>query len=723
LESFSWHEITLLLFSDAYRKFSTIIPQVRELTLGQLKNNLRKSLYQDELSVYDKANDSLISYLIRFDSKRKERLSALRKDEDASHIIVNSTSIVGFDFEIFKDIALEEKENSKFKSLDLIKREDRIRPVSKWFTKGGHFKASINMIMKKRNNVEVCLGRGDLIHPHPAIMPTREFIREVVKTRTNKDAGKHIISVYTIPVIKTNIEKLPKISTTRHFYLRILNRLAIDIKKIKSLNECMVKLWMPKILTERLANMIAIFNQGIQDPLLYASFVELRPLIQYIIKTIEQVEKGAQVENLSEILDKVVTSFETAYRNRFHLSYSMGEITDYNLEFKGGIQQLVTAYDGLYKAVSRVLGNPKSFIFVGGNPHIETTDWALQLNFFHIFQPEFLGATAIHEAANHFLSKRSHQNLPRLIRFTSESRGANNELSKAINESYKRNRSKCNDYLINFIRPEFFSKLFSDFLTYYLGYGGNSLLYQFWHWNFFATSPVCYLGPNIINKDYFIHFILRQLVIARTCDEKFFDRYKIEFGESLKALANENLDSVKAFVDFLLEAGSFKDWCEETASFAQDKFFNAFEDVLVIHSKQKSDRLRTIRDYLDKKAEEIKGLFLIGEVPIYERVNRISGFKYAQKLLYAYLKLIMNDWGKGVTILRRKEENGMPDFSDSVKGRYSKLLFDPRGGTFLYDPETRRQYLQYRFIFTMALWDMAVKEKRHYILDQLSKSH
>jgi len=41
--------------------------------------------------------------------------------------------------------------------------------------------------------------------------------------------------------------------------------------------------------------------------------------------------------------------FEFAWRNRFHAGWRIGEMADFNLEYKGSIQQFVSADTDAYK--------------------------------------------------------------------------------------------------------------------------------------------------------------------------------------------------------------------------------------------------------------------------------------------------------------------------------------------------------------------------------------
>ena len=109
--------------------------------------------------------------------------------------------------------------------------------------------------------------------------------------------------------------------------------------------------------------MFANFNDGLLDRNLYGFFAELLPFMHDVFDYVEKAALkgyGDDVNAWCVALQRISQNFELAYRNRFHNSHRLGEITDFNVDFKGGIQQLVSAFDGAFKAIGMVVGNPRS---------------------------------------------------------------------------------------------------------------------------------------------------------------------------------------------------------------------------------------------------------------------------------------------------------------------------------------------------------------------------
>jgi len=61
-----------------------------------------------------------------------------------------------------------------------------------------------------------------------------------------------------------------------------------------------------------------------------------------------------------------------------------------------------------------------------------------------------------------------------------------------------------------------------------------------------------------------------------------------------------------------------------------------------------------------------------------------------------------------------KVKKGNPEF-----GGKKPLYFDPRGGTFVCDPQFRKQYLNFRLASFSSFWEIAQFVKQDIILDSI----
>jgi hypothetical protein len=89
-------------------------------------------------------------------------------------------------------------------------------------------------------------------------------------------------------------------------------------------------------------------------------------------------------------------------------------------------------------------------------------------------------------------------------------------------------------------------------------------------------------------------------------------------------------------------------------------------------------------------------------------------------LFRAYLKLLKEGSGVDKThspILIRKE-TGEPPTGEELSSNYAEYLFDPRGGSFISNPELRRKYFMWRNAFIMSLFDLSERGKFFYCLSE-----
>jgi len=164
----------------------------------------------------------------------------------------------------------------------------------------------------------------------------------------------------------------------------------------------------PKVVVGRVLNALAQFNEGIQDNFLFSSFLELRPYTERIVNLIEDQAdaKKTDAAGVSIELNRLIDNFETGWRNRFHGGWRLGEISDFNLEFKGGIQQLVTAFHVAYRMLSWYYARDLSTLaVVTGRPSVTVRAGAARLNLYDVFHPQFFCARASHEAGEQLLGR------------------------------------------------------------------------------------------------------------------------------------------------------------------------------------------------------------------------------------------------------------------------------------------------------------------------------
>jgi hypothetical protein len=440
--------------------------------------------------------------------------------------------------------------------------------------------------------------------------------------------------------------------------------------------------------------------------------------MELIQKTVVDWQAPANKTSLGLIcatLEKVTDNFERAYRNRFYNSYRMGDITDFNLDFKGGIQQLISSFDAAYKAICSELGRPESFVYVAGSPGVYSTRYEVRLNFYHVFQPEIFACIANHEAANFYFTRFNGRSVPWFALACElapvENRSDHNKIVPIFRklEAMRRRSHGQQRTLLSFVTQPLFNYVFVDLLAFYFGYNRNERLWTYWYWAYFAQNSDAYSRAGHVDELQVVNFMLRLRWIQRI--SRIHDTEPIRFGmELFDRLFREWTPVLDRFLDWIWNEPELKVWNTEVVSYVESKFHE-------IYSVSASETIQQITDRLEQGASVLRAKLQRGETCQYSRQDDRSAFKFTEQVLYAYLSLLKDHFGDGDILLDRQED-GRP----AIKSSSAKALFDPIGGIFTHDPLTRRERFRYRTALTMSLWDMAEKEKKRAVLRRLKRT-
>jgi hypothetical protein len=601
LHSFSWHEITLVFFSNSYRLIAHKILQIRELTFGDLRTS-------DNEKSCQKVMDASLLYLMR----QKETGNAPKPEEiDQSHTIVHTHTTFGYDANLLLNDAPEQME---------MIREDEINFYIRWNIKPGHLYSFIQDLEKELNqknkNTEalkllegkITAGRGD--YSYVINKNALKEYRSIVNLVIESNLIKHVRKINTIPELTSDFRFPGRnyFAVDDHFLLHSkLSQFRFKLEQVAEVRSLLKELRVSKILREKVTNMFVIFNDGIHDPILYGYFIELKPFLEEVIALLESLgqEKSQTVDYVSTLLDKITTVFETGYKNRFGQSYIMNEITDFNIDFNGGIQQLLVAYDGAYKSLTSLLGEQgrgRSIAYVSGHSNIESDILNVRLNYFHLYQPEFFAAAATHEAANFFFDRDSQL--------------------KQIHDSLLHYLEENDD---QYIKESALKYFFTDVATYHLAFAGDFDLFFYWHWCSFLQTGLTYNLDGTFNQEFFNRFMARMFLVETYLGKsklnqsllppfqthsaavyKAWERAHWEAKPLAQELLDEHpdyIDMIRAFVlglliyEFVEDAGKAKDE-EESEQLLKQVESTILEDSGVA--------VHIMREYLNHESDELR---------------------------------------------------------------------------------------------------------------------
>ena len=695
LQSYAWHELTLVMFSTSYDAIVKFLVEIRELSVRDLSDpSLEGSLLHDCIASSPRSAAQLAE----------------------AHLFADSETTLGFDASILTD------DGSGAAKID---SGDRIELFSRWFVKPGHLSQAGKLLAgRDLNSLKMTLGRGDLVEPQLPSASTKAQLTRYLHRFGETALHNIMLNRYTVAMSPSvPWSELPEPTNDHPAFTDRIRNLRVPIERIKELEVELRSCGTPKILALRVLNMFANFNDGLLDRNLYAFFWELQPFMDDVLAHVRQATggyDGGVAEWCSE-LQRITQNFELAYRNRFHNSHRLGEITDFNVDFKGGIQQLVAAFDGAFKAVASVVGNDHSFVSVSGESGVFSTTYETRLNYFHVFQPEIFLTVAAHEAswcclrgtptmmsATH---KRELRDIERLLV----------DVTASMTETWKELE---NDGLVGSLdplqgqRPEerFLQTVFVDRLSFSLTYNRDTDLFWYWYLGYFHQLPHAYESPLIVSKSQLSDFVLRLAIVSDVTQAEDMARRLAPF-DSGKGHTSR-LDGLQGAVARLSDSPLFGEFRERAWRFADELLLATTQDG---GDQSPATTWVSLEARVASTASLYRERLEAGEVVTFSGTGPFAPFRFCQSLFFAYLSLVKDRFGvplqgaRSALLFRDVKDGGRAKPRADTSG----FAFDPHGGTFTTGPSTRRQLFRWRSALTMSLWDMAFKVKRSSLSDRL----
>lgn len=737
VETFSWHELTLILFSDSYDFITEIIAEIREFSL---------------LDIYKiTKDDDCYNYILQHSLVACSTFHPENQIKDA-HVFTSTFSNFGYDI----DLDLEKKD---------IGPNNNFYVSTIWHVKPGHLRQSINAIAEVTSHskaeleesVRLVVGQGDYIYPEltkkGGLKEQIELINFLGKSTAVEKIKKHIKRTVSIPQIKCFPKNFLQAEPDDHPYFHDqLSNYAFSLKSINSIRIHLKRSLVSKIMQEKVINMYVNFNDGIQDTNLYIYFIELRPFLKNVKQRIVTfIDEDITVYDITTILDGFVKAFDIAYGNRFHQSYRMGAVTDFNMEFNGGIHQLISSLDMAYKFICKQLGDQDlmSFISIGGLTDIESSYHNMRLNYFHVFQPSIFLVPVVKEASN-FKDKRQ-------IEFYNDD--FQDKLGELVDFEFgfikylkQKKSTKSTLEYTHFVKKYIKGYFKSDMISFVYLFNLDLEEMYFWYWGYWLQTPENYNNNGDVVESNFLNFLVRIVVLYDSIDPDFLNQKLKAPVFFLEELWGIHFSAVRDLYTEIsqkeIEGLTLKKWqqhnfIEALAIVAKD--LPEDETVLVkmknsldykFEEKGREYKM-LIQNIMEDKPNEVIDLllerFLMVDalsisVQEYFEQNKLFEFNpvgassyplhlHLQALCRAYLKLLHSNIkgdNKYIAFQRDYKEQGKPLINNNNKHKFSGLLFDPTGGIYVPQLEQRRLYLKNRSLFMKSLWDFAAKTKKQF---------
>ena len=776
LETLSWNEVEIVLFSDSYVSITEIIHGIKELRVRDIE--IPGAEYKTPIP------EGIEGSLLKKYTDKNEQADVNKIN--ASHLFVKSVETLGFDFEILDEVrrnpglSIKQRLETVEKILEQwgISFQDSVRFVQRWFVKPGHLQDLRNIINQYcpeyTDHDFITVGNSDYsltpkeVRSNGDLKKTKLSSRYLVRhilTSIEIEIEAHIHQIVTIPEVEfTSVKDETTVQNEHTRIHRNLCTMQFSQNEINAVSSKLRALTVSKIISGKFLNTLSTYNEGIADSALYGYFIELAPFLRTAISTIDQCYRehldgdycNETLISLQYKLHTMSEAFQRAFQNRMQQSHKMLEISDYNLEFKGGVQQLVSAFDAVYKLYCLQLCLPEGFAYIKSAPGITSRQFSVRLNFHHIYQPEIFFIVIGKEVSNFliydfktFEKEDSYVKGDEHVVGFKNFRDTINDLEHVSRffwvpkSSREGTAKKLSDIqtLQECLWEDLGVYLLADLISLMTVFNGDLKLYIRCFWLYFAQDSVSYVSNNELHIGKFSENFVRVLILKHVLSQ--FNPSKYEsleadpvdscFSEPYRILNNEKLTKpfIEQVVERLVPIGERGMASIQTCLFQVLHQLNRRTCPLPYFSHKSEDNERFNRDVAKAVEQNLVDvsegkMIRFGELGTnkfnhpklwaaqrYEK-TRIMTYFFKEYLTRVFVSdCNSEDPNKSYTkVLVRKSlrgsngtDAGKPQFTpDYCK---SGLMIDPRGGIFTTLPDKRRKHFKETSAMMRSLWGLS----------------
>lgn len=693
-------ELLMLNFSNIICDIAKFIFKVRNLQFQSLKDSEPEELY---------------------DLVKNECIGRLDTDMslEEAHVFSSSYSVSGFAFH--RDGLPENTADGKF-SLQFT-----------WIVKPGHIGSFTNKLYKAAQKLKLKMQRdklfinnalvsltieSDLLRTTAELIDTIDSLRNLDPDKS--DIRKLHVSVsveddehYLIPEEDGSLPRIAHFDSSKHpSTRRFFSEQQFTADKMATLRAILDKAHISKVLKERIMKMYQNFNDCVQDPQFVVSFLGLRPFLSSIIKVVDSYTKdnlAMSATDLHEWLDSAVRDFEQAYLNRFHQSNRMRALSDFNLEWNGGIQQLICSMDFAYKTLMRNCGvpDPDAFMYVSGHERVHVTDHSYRINMQHITYPELFVSTMWKEFFNFLPLKSGLADSNGILPFRKIINDAfAHALRDRMGSSLKFNSANdTHRTLLKQIDKEFLACVVADLMTFHIGYNESLDDFSFWYIRYMLQTPGVYNHDGTVCRDDFIKFFCRIILVYKLVDAKEETMLKMSLNAPDPSIAGlwistfKDVHTIATLLRDILASYNFADIVDKMTT---KMLLTTLHNDTPADTKLPPKKLaEVLKDALQDIQGEFHKFFAEDTIP-----TEITEQYLTTGLLPAFLKhlrTIITEKNAPCISLSRSP-NGHPGIDAETAQFYCALLADPLGGSFSICTDMHVRYFKARSVLYMAMF-------------------
>jgi hypothetical protein len=409
LQSFSWFEISLMLFASDTGLISELLTTIRKSKVDDLPEKLAFQIKEN----------SLCNGLL--EQRDKAKLGQ-------ANIFADSQSHIG----LHADLA-DLPENNSF-----VKRFMASEPVLntriECQVKPGHLHMLETLIFSSlnQNHFEekirsMIIGKSDYQFSWEKQFASNNLrlIRYILKNgQNNSDENifDHVRKIKTKVIFERDTEEGEHRREVLHLD-QFLERLSVTTKEAIDANGQLKELKVSRQIRSKVLKIFSNYNNGIQDIILFNYFLDFKIFIEELIKMIAKEkqawdgyvrmdhplsdadieQEAVAVRAFEERLLRLISIFEEGFAIRMLNCYQFEDITDFDLDFNSSIQQLLSSYSALIAEIGNLFYKEK--YKYGPVVQLNLQDTVANYNsinyyIHHLTSPEFVYATIIKEILN-----------------------------------------------------------------------------------------------------------------------------------------------------------------------------------------------------------------------------------------------------------------------------------------------------------------------------------
>ncbi|MBK8698175.1 MAG: hypothetical protein IPN29_00810 [Saprospiraceae bacterium] len=764
MQSFSWFEISLIIFSDKPERISKIITKLREQKLDNIAQI-------DSSDIDDIIKSSIYAGVDATNNKEdKYRIDQIMQ----SHIFADTHSYFGVNYDQFKD--KEFMKNIPGGKLDL-------KAEIEWQVKPGHLANLVDIITKHLKHIDPTKEPEkyyNLKHPYLITGKTDYYIAE----KESPDFGNthKLFQIFFdeetriydyVKKVKTNIQFQHEVkilpendkpfseNSPQFVFRKKLKQLAISPKQINDINSKLKALKVSRQIRSKITKVFYNYNNGILDSILFVYFTDFTGFIDSVIKLINKTysdwkklfsdepfdtESSLSVKDFEDSLKKMLSDFEEAYEIRMLNCYQFEDISDFDLDFNSSIQQILTTYSGVATSVSNLFYGETVVVA----PLIQLNDnttvanyFSINYNVYHLLSPEFVFFTITKEVLNQY--KRDDEYIKkRISNIIQIEKGFYSEISK-------------DEFLAEMhVSGQIdFDYLYIDFIRFYFICNCDIKLFEYWFWMYNLQNASMYEKVGIISEEHFKKELFRLMFLAKSYNyligendcpvpelQNYWDKhfYKIsksisEFFKSTEALLV--IKGLKELVILKMFTVTDKQMDIKDDPATGEALYEVWKKKL----NPQGPPTTILQESLTKKAADniffpggnfytilpqyinwgqcleyfyttSKEKFRKGQCILYDSEYKKPGM-FINALMYSYLKFLYEENEGKVHLLRRNWEDGHP-LKCFIESEQDDNIYsvDQTGGTFFYNPKRLNSYFKSRNSILQSLWHFAMIQKK-----------